>query len=601
MSMKMDKPAVYWHKNQVTLFFPLEVSSKEQTDVIRSSVQTHLDDLNEQVLKDVNATLSFIQKSAVPRARIQNIAGVEQGMNDPGGLDGVYLFPLPPGETIGDGPPSYRSDVVGFFQINPAPGNRTSAMRDKETMQGDSGSMGMGSEDIPDQTLPIVSHLLKNSQPAMPHLLWSGTQDIPTHGCPISPPIPVPDSGDFGQWKIMILDLADSSLQDKTGEGVTVFILDTLPQTDQILEAARGAGDSNTLLQDMVKNSEQVKFTYQPLPDILDVPNPEQPVTGKDIFGNLVGFPMVDHGLFIAGIVHDLAPRAKIECIRILNDFGVGDTDTLTGALQYILTRISEAGDLYQQPVVINLSLVVMPPKNDKSIVVPADIEKSVQIHLFELMQKLADNGAVFVAAAGNDSDIRDTEMNPLKLRWETRYPAHFAYTTPALAAMIPVSAVNEAGEPASYSNQPGPYGITTYGGETPPMPASQSSSPITQLDSTKPLDALCGVYSASTYPALSKGTQNPSHAAHEYPEYQSPNTSAWAYWSGTSFATPIISALAALALQGQASKGDSVRQALTKFATDKITWTGLESGEDFSGPVIMAVQKWQPQDTSLS
>ena len=87
-------------------------------------------------------------------------------------------------------------------------------------------------------------------------------------------------------------------------------------------------------------------------------------VTGKDIYGRHVGFSMQDHGLFIEGIVRDLAPEANIECIRVINDFGVGDINTLHAALKKIYDRMSK-GDLQDKPVVINLSLVVLPPEDD--------------------------------------------------------------------------------------------------------------------------------------------------------------------------------------------------------------------------------------------
>src|ERR1700730_4582375 len=114
------------------------------------------------------------------------------------------------------------------------------------------------------------------------------------------------------------------------------------------------------LLQDMIEKIKlgQIKLFHQAVPDPKD-----SAVTGKDIYGRLAGFRLVDHGLFIAGIIHDLAPKATIECIRVLNDFGVGTFETLTTALQHINNRMSETGDqkgdLFGKPVVINLSLVV--------------------------------------------------------------------------------------------------------------------------------------------------------------------------------------------------------------------------------------------------
>ena len=58
--------------------------------------------------------------------------------------------------------------------------------------------------------------------------------------------------------------------------------------------------------------------------------------------------------------------------------------------------------------------------------------------------------------------------------------------------------------------------------------------------------DAIVGIYSFSQYPMLLANDEPPN----DYPAPQSSNY--WAYWSGTSFAAPIISALAARILQGQ-------------------------------------------------
>src|SRR5205085_1382383 len=57
--------------------------------------------------------------------------------------------------------------------------------------------------------------------------------------------------------------------------------------------------------------------------------------------------------------------------------------------------------------------------------------------------------------------------------------------------------------------------------------------------------DAVIGVYSSPNYSMLSASDLPPEN-------YHAPGDSnAWAYWSGTSFATPIISAVAARVLQG--------------------------------------------------
>ena len=163
------------------------------------------------------------------------------------------------------------------------------------------------------------------------------------------------------------------------------------------------------------------------------------------------------------------------------------------------------------------------------------------------------------------------------------------AFDDHAMTAMISVGAVNRNRQAARYSNYPGPYGIATYGGDLPkpdPWLPLAMDHVVARVD-TKDIDALCGVYTAAQYPALSKN--DPVSV------YPVPNSNAWAYWSGTSFATPIISALAARVLQGQDSKDPKsidVRRVILDAASRYVMWTTVgEDGKDIPGPMIMAVQ----------
>ena len=189
--------------------------------------------------------------------------------------------------------------------------------------------------------------------------------------------------------------------------------------------------------------------------------------------------------------------------------------------------------------------------------------------------------------------------MNASEGRFGPRYPAALASDDPPVTTMIPVGAVNRKGNAAMYSNHPGPNGIATYGGELPkpdPWLPSAMSHTVTSVDKTEPIDALRGVYSASLYPALSKNDHHPTlpGSSSAYPMYHAFNT--WAYWSGTSFATPIISALAARILQDRDPKSVDVQQAIIDAATGETVWTRVDN-EDIPGPIIMAVQKWYPLD----
>ncbi len=116
------------------------------------------------------------------------------------------------------------------------------------------------------------------------------------------------------------------------------------------------------------------------------------------------------------------------------------------------------------------------------------------------------------------------------------RYPAAFP-------EVISVGAVDGHGNATMYSDYPAVppnhNGIATYGGGLPtPVPPS-SDHPLTEATN---IDSLRAIYLAPLYPALS-GEDQPR-------EYSAPNDDAWAYWSGTSFATPIITAVAARVLE---------------------------------------------------
>lgn len=408
---------------------------------------------------------------------------------------------------------------------------------------------------------------------AMPNWLGDNAPHCHNGGGPGAPPLPVP-TGDIcsttpGYWPINLPDLVHSSpLRDMTGEGVTVFVLDTMPELkpDDILKAAQKAGTSNLLLQEIAQQmmsvvSPYIRREYQELPDHMRENADDQISTGQDIYGRLYGFNMEDHGLFVTGIVRDLARGANIHYIRILNDFGSFDTLTLIHELQKIqqlmLTDVEKRG-LRGRPVVINLSLVVAPPQEEllgiwarKSNFYTAETVTQLKsdadlllLGLQKVIQSLSSLGAVIVAAAGNDSHNPSTPG-----RRGPRYPAAFP-------EVISVGAVDKCYRAASYSNfpalPPNHNGIATYGGDrpvaVPPVgtggtvpPGTIGPDPHTSTAATD-VDSPIGLFSSHSYPKLV--------AEDQPPEYKAPNEHAWAYWSGTSFATPIISAVAARILQ---------------------------------------------------
>lgn len=424
----------------------------------------------------------------------------------------------------------------------------------------------------------------------------SGNGDGPRpQGCPAIPPIPL-EGDDYsvsspGLWPISLPEIPHD-LRGMTGDGVTAFILDTLPRHGDITRALEAAEDNNLLLLDVANNA---TFQYNLLPDILDHAGPFQPSTGKDIYGRLIGgFRMQDHGLFVAGIVRDLAPNATVECIRVLSDYGVGDLPTLTKALEEIQERMSpvdpntlQEGDLHKKPVVINLSLVLSPVSYEQAAAMGFD-PNLVLSPLRAVIKSLVNLGAIIVASAGNEADIRQgaLAMNPQQTRPGALFPAAFANAPDLIPDVIPVGAVDRYGSAASYSCYPGPKGIATYGGEV-PMPVKPL--PPDCMTGATNLDAVIGIYSALDYPALSLDDCEP--------RYHTPNANGWAYWVGTSFATPIISAITARVLEaklrGILAPSLPVPDAIANAASShQVTWDRLDpSNSSASGPLIKAVQ----------
>ena len=519
--------------------------------------------------------------------------------------------------------------VIGFFKFDPnmVPASGASSSSETASMGGNGSSgEGHGNDGIPpviklvtkiNDNLDVLQQKIKDIDrgqyegtivSASPIWLTGGSPYSVPVGCPLSPPIPVPEdahcSSSPGLWPITLTELP-SDLERMTGDGVHVIILDTLPRKGDINRALEGAEDHNLLLLDVTNN---VIRQYNQLPASIDEPNPSQPKTGKDIKGrNGGGFRMADHGLFIAGIVRDIAPEAHVECIRTLNDFCAGDSKAFVKILEKIQNRMlrfnpddhNNQGDLYQKPVVINLSLVVPPDKDliDQGIKDPSKVREE----LYQPIKALVNQGALFVASAGNEGDTRYQPANPSHVRPDALYPAQFAYKgvagkPPLGSSMIPVGAVDKHGKPTTYSCYPGNLGIATYGGDVPKHFKQDESGCFTEAED---IDALIGIYTSLSYPALLLEDCRPT--------YPVPNAHAWAYWSGTSFATPIITALVARFLQYKLENpGASVPpnvdmpQALMNIGatTHRITWDRLDPGfHSDTGQMLLAVQQCASSD----
>jgi subtilisin family serine protease len=176
---------------------------------------------------------------------------------------------------------------------------------------------------------------------------------------------------------------------------------------------------------------------------------------------------------------------------------------------------------------------------------------------LFSMMNWLHRQGVLVVAAAGNDASRPQThEGIPPPPRYPARYQQVFA-----------VAAVGPDGSPASYSNRadvlPLGNGITSFGGEIGRDGAG-----------------VVGVYSANTFPGGAA------------------NTTGWAQWAGTSFATPIIAGLASrLWSQDDHQQPSDLMQRIRGFARPMTSDTVPDQDPDgaLDAPLLPAWQEYVP------
>ncbi len=389
-------------------------------------------------------------------------------------------------------------------------------------------------EQLAQEGLAIVS--------AMPNWLVTAAPVFYGYGGPVFPPRPAPQfdlpaRGNAATgWHMSFVD--QSIPLDRDGaENVTVAILDTAHHPDRLRSAAtRPELRRNWLLQRLNTNlrSENGSFSIQY--DRYPVTNDVR--TGRDAENDPRYYFMPDHGLFVTGIVRDIAPRAHLRLIRILNDFGGCDLYNLFAALTDLEHEL-ESGAIRR--LVINLSLTVMPDirrlpyvwfdrRQWQTVQLSGVIRmlQSLEDGLRLLFEALYAQGALIVAAAGNDSVRATQKGQPPR---PPRVPASYDTT-------LSVTSVNSQFQPSQFANAAnitaGSTGVSTFGGDDDAL-----------IDVNGIPDAVRGLYISPIFPL---GEQN---------------TAGWADWSGTSFATPIISALGAHFL----AHGLSAPEVITRIA----------------------------------
>jgi len=252
-------------------------------------------------------------------------------------------------------------------------------------------------------------------------------------------------------------------------------------------------------------------------------------------------YPMASHGLFIAGIIRSLAPQAKLRLIQVLNDDGGGSAESILQGL----TLADRPGR--SVPLVINCSftLRISRPGEDLAETLGADLDKALaedlkatpgntlQDKINVLTQLMHDafvhvcqsSNVVIVAAAGNN------EVVPPTGHPQARYPAAFDGVS-GVAALAKDDL--DPGTPdalATYSHLADDQlseGFAAFGGDVAAGPAPLRADAA---------NGMLGVFIEELPEELPPPTGGVA---------LTPNTSGWARWSGTSFATPVVSAILA-------------------------------------------------------
>ena len=370
---------------------------------------------------------------------------------------------------------------------------------------------------------------------AMPNWLVTAAPVLYGEGGPALPPRPAPTldllaagNSPVG-WRVSFADRS-MPLDPNSAQGILVAVLDTAPHPGNFERIAkRPEFNRNWLLQRLAYNlqsangSFEIEYDRYPITDDIGI--------GRESLGSFRGYAMPDHGLFVAGLIRDIALHARIRLVRVLNDFGGGDLYALFAALTDLEQELV-SGSIRR--LVINLSLTIMPDIRRLPYLWFADrrwpsahLAGAIRIltHIEEglrlLFESLYVHGALIVAAAGNDS-LKATKQGQAPR--PPRAPARYETT-------LSVTSVNSHFAPSVFANAASmpPYnpGVATFGGDD-----------YSSLDANGLQDAVRGLFISPTFPG---GEQN---------------TTGWADWSGSSFATPIISALGAhlIAQGGSAS-----------------------------------------------
>lgn len=415
---------------------------------------------------------------------------------------------------------------------------------------------------------------------------------IGPHG-PGCPPRPVPKNMVNGLKFVLSKTLqgAKTSPKDK----VIVYILDTLPEPNRIKTALGASPDLAQYFKNILPaegvafngiNNEyrtnKASYIYTPTVPNISTANGDILAPGDHEYDSS------DHGLFIAGIVHSIAPHAQIYVIQVMGLAGVGTifdfADGFSKAAQIHRVRHSRAH------AVVNCSFTLSIPIDGHDDSAPArsrgtyisqhdKFKEQIEYFTKAFNEALALQ-AIIVAAAGNDSKnpppasqvntsasqtavsaSTETEIDVGSAK-ETRYPAQFL-------DIIGVGALNrDRNTLAGYSNkadQPRIQGIYAFGGDYDYKKKRLAANIESGL---KIEQGIIGIFTGNARDLIPGKRDEVAF---------SDQAKGYAEWAGTSFAAPIVSACIALLWSAHSGPKDA---ALAKIDAECELVTRVASSE---------------------
>src|SRR5690606_13387311 len=220
--------------------------------------------------------------------------------------------------------------------------------------------------------------------------------------------------------------------------------------------------------------------------------------------------PLAGHGTFIAGVVRQRSPRARLLSVPVLGADGVVEEYLVHTALRRILHRQQEAlrsGDVDSLVDVVCLSMGYYDEEGDDS---------RPDSPLARLLRALAEAGVAVVAAAGNSAV--DDPFYPAALA----LPRGAAVPDSGPPPIVSVGARNPDNTSVALFTNDGPW-VTTH----------------------RP-----GAAIVSTVPTALQGGLSPTVVVGDRRTIDRDDfSSGFAIWSGTSFAAPVVAAEIATAL----------------------------------------------------